>query len=149
MKGIFLTSLVSTVMGLFPMVPLAMLFDAMNWPLFHSWGLAHGSFLIAWPVLTFITFSAVQIATLKKRPAVRDTLAAFSVGFVAVVLIGAVVAVAVTITFKGLLPMAAGESAMSHFTTALLVFAFSFIAILSMAFAITFRWTIRYLDSSK
>jgi hypothetical protein len=61
---------VSIVVGLFLMVPLAMLFDAMNWPLFHSWGLAHGSFVIAWPLLAlacFVMILGIRRATRKPR----------------------------------------------------------------------------------
>ena len=38
------------------MFPLGMLFDDMKWPLFHSWGLAHGSFILAWPALTLLAW---------------------------------------------------------------------------------------------
>jgi hypothetical protein len=31
-------------------------FDRMAWPVFNSWGLAHGSFLIAWPLLGWIAY---------------------------------------------------------------------------------------------
>ena len=58
--------LASIVFGFFLMIPLAMLFDAMNWPLFHSWGLAHGSFIIAWPLLTLLSFAIVQAVVLLK-----------------------------------------------------------------------------------
>jgi len=58
---IALTCIGSVVLGLFLMVPLGMLFDAMNWPLFHTWGLAHGSFIIAWPILACISFGFLQI----------------------------------------------------------------------------------------
>ena len=34
-------------------VMLAALFDAMQWPVFHSWGLGHGSFLIAIPLMAW------------------------------------------------------------------------------------------------
>src|ERR1700722_9739674 len=47
----------SVVTGFFLMIPLAMVFNAMDWPLFHSWGLAHGSFIIAWPMLTVLSFA--------------------------------------------------------------------------------------------
>jgi len=53
--------LVSIVFGFLLMIPLAMLFDAMDWPLFHSWGLVHGSFIIAWPLLTLISFVIVRV----------------------------------------------------------------------------------------
>jgi hypothetical protein len=58
--------LVSIVFGFLLMIPLAMLFDAMNWPLFHSWGLAHGSFIIAWPLLTLICFGIIRAIVLSK-----------------------------------------------------------------------------------
>jgi len=58
---------VSIVGGFFLMVPLAMLFDAMNWPLFHTWGLAHGSFLIAWPVLTLASLGMILGLKLTQR----------------------------------------------------------------------------------
>jgi len=56
----------SIVAGFFLMFPLGMVFDAMNWPLFHSWGLAHGSFVLAWPILTLATF-AIWYASIRKR----------------------------------------------------------------------------------
>ena len=62
MKGQLFTGIGSIVLGFFLMIPLAMLFDAMNWPLFHSWGLAHGSFLIAWPALAAVSFGLIRIA---------------------------------------------------------------------------------------
>jgi hypothetical protein len=35
-------------------------FDANNWPLFHSWALSHGSFVILWPVCVMLfTFASV------------------------------------------------------------------------------------------
>jgi len=37
------------------MIPLAMLFEAMEWPLFNFWAMAHGSFILAWPMLALIT----------------------------------------------------------------------------------------------
>jgi hypothetical protein len=58
---IVLTCTGSIVIGLFLMVPLGVLFDAMNWPVFHTWGLAHGSFVIAWPTLACISFGLLQI----------------------------------------------------------------------------------------
>lgn len=57
---ILLTGLGSIVLGFVLMVPLGLLFDAMNWPLFHTWGLAHGSFIIAWPMLAFVSFGLLQ-----------------------------------------------------------------------------------------
>jgi hypothetical protein len=56
----------SFVLGFFLMIPLAMLFDFMNWPLFHSWGIAHGSFIFAWPALTAISFLFVRLIGRRK-----------------------------------------------------------------------------------
>jgi len=42
------------------MFPLGIVFDSMNWPLFHSWGLAHGSFILAWPLLTLLSFGVAR-----------------------------------------------------------------------------------------
>jgi hypothetical protein len=42
------------VIGFLLMFPLGMFFDDMDWPLFHSWALAHGSFILAWPLLTLL-----------------------------------------------------------------------------------------------
>jgi uncharacterized membrane protein YoaT (DUF817 family) len=58
--------LAAIVFGFFLMIPLAIFFDAMNWPLFHSWGLAHGSFIIAWPLLTLISFAIIRVLVLRR-----------------------------------------------------------------------------------
>lgn len=58
---IVLIGLGSIVLGFFLMMPLGLLFDAMNWPLFHTWGLAHGSFVIAWPVLALVSFGLLHV----------------------------------------------------------------------------------------
>ncbi|MGD1106720.1 MAG: hypothetical protein ABR865_06715 [Terracidiphilus sp.] len=57
----FFHVLVSIVLGFVLMIPLGLLFDAMNWPLFHTWGLAHGSFVLAWPALAIISALAIMI----------------------------------------------------------------------------------------
>jgi hypothetical protein len=46
----------SIVVGFVLMWPLGWLFGVMNWPVFHSWGLAHGSFVLAWPMLSALCF---------------------------------------------------------------------------------------------
>lgn len=61
MKSVMLTGLGATALGFFLMVPLARLFDAMNWPVFNTWGLAHGSFVFAWPLLAYISFYFLRI----------------------------------------------------------------------------------------
>lgn len=58
MKRIWLAS---AVIGFLLMFPLAGIFNAMNWPIFHSWGIAHGSFVIAWPILTFLSFGILRV----------------------------------------------------------------------------------------
>ena len=47
----FLRVVVAAILGVLLLVPLALLFDAMNWAFFNSWGLAHGSFVIGILVL--------------------------------------------------------------------------------------------------
>jgi hypothetical protein len=37
---------VATVIGLLGLLPVGDLFDRMGWPIFHSWGLGHGSFIL-------------------------------------------------------------------------------------------------------
>jgi hypothetical protein len=48
-------------MGFLLMFPLGMVFDDMNWPRFHSWALAHGSFHLAWPLLTLMCFAIQRV----------------------------------------------------------------------------------------
>jgi D-alanyl-lipoteichoic acid acyltransferase DltB (MBOAT superfamily) len=61
MKSVVLTGLLAIVLGFFLMVPLAHLFDAMNWAVFNTWGLAHGSFVLAWPMLAYASFYLLRI----------------------------------------------------------------------------------------
>lgn len=42
----------SAVLGCLSLAPLGMLFDHEGWAVFHSWGLGHGSFIVALPILT-------------------------------------------------------------------------------------------------
>lgn len=51
---------IAIVLGFFLMIPLGWLFNTMEWPLFHSWGLAHGSFIFAWPLLTLLSFGVIK-----------------------------------------------------------------------------------------
>ncbi|MGI4828232.1 MAG: hypothetical protein ACRYFU_08590 [Janthinobacterium lividum] len=53
---------VSIGLGFLLMAPLAMLFDAMGWGLFHTWGLLHGSFSIAWPLLALLVGGSIRCA---------------------------------------------------------------------------------------
>jgi len=53
----------STWASLLALIPVGGLFEAMQWPLFHLWGLAHGSFiLISGPVfvLTFVALGRLS-----------------------------------------------------------------------------------------
>jgi hypothetical protein len=59
-RGLF--TAVSVVAGFFFMWPVGWLFGAMSWPVFHSWGLVHGSFVIAWPVLSLLAFAVLETA---------------------------------------------------------------------------------------
>ena len=52
--------LASIGVGLVLTVLLGILFDAMRWPIFHMWGLVHGSFILAWLLLTLISFGMIR-----------------------------------------------------------------------------------------
>ena len=56
--------LLAPVVGLLLLFPIAVFFDSMNWPMFHSWGMAHGAFIFAWPITTLMSL-AVTLAALK------------------------------------------------------------------------------------
>lgn len=58
---------VSIVCGFFLMAPLGIFFDKMDLPLFHTWGLAHGSFLLAWPMLTVLSFVTIKFLLTRSR----------------------------------------------------------------------------------
>ena len=67
-------AVLSIVLGFFLMGPLAMLFEAMRWAMFHGWALAHGTFVIAWPALTVVSFVALSLVPWFRRD-FRDDLA--------------------------------------------------------------------------
>ena len=56
MKSGVLNGVIATVLGFFLMMPLARIFDAKNWAVFNTWGLGHGSFILAWPMLAYLVF---------------------------------------------------------------------------------------------
>ena len=66
MKAAFylITALVA---GFVLMYPLAAIFDHMNWPLFNGWAIGHGTFVIAWPVLTLVVYCGLVTAEKKRR----------------------------------------------------------------------------------
>ena len=55
--------IVYAICGFFLMFPLGYLFDTMEWPLFHSWGLVHGTFFMAWPALSYVVYLVVRVTT--------------------------------------------------------------------------------------
>jgi hypothetical protein len=42
------------------MFPVGWIFGVMGWPTFHSWGLVHGSFVVAWPMLSLLSWAVVN-----------------------------------------------------------------------------------------
>jgi hypothetical protein len=56
MARLIVSCVLSAVLGFVLMSPLGLLFEQMHWPEFHSSGLMHGSFLIAWPALSLVAF---------------------------------------------------------------------------------------------
>ena len=61
---------VSLVIGFVLMWPVGWLFGQMGWPMFHGWGLAHGAFVIAWPVLSLLALAVLLV--LVRKFAARD-----------------------------------------------------------------------------
>ena len=56
----------SVVGGVILLWPLGVIFSALGWPYFHTWGLMHGSFVAAWPVMSMLLFAAIWVP-LKRR----------------------------------------------------------------------------------
>jgi len=56
--GSILLALLLTIAGIWAT---ASLFDAMNWPLFHTWGLAHGSILFIFPVYFILSLLGMYL----------------------------------------------------------------------------------------
>jgi hypothetical protein len=51
--------------GFFLMIPLIMIFNVMKWPFFNGWAIGHGSFIFAWPLLSW--GALLGIRSLRKR----------------------------------------------------------------------------------
>ena len=51
----------SVVLGCLLLEPLGSLFNREGWPIFHTWGLGHGSFIIAIPILSAAWFYAIGL----------------------------------------------------------------------------------------
>ena len=58
MKGL-LRILAAVAVGFLLMLVLSAVFTQMGWPVFNGRGLAHGSFLVAWPVLSAVGYRVV------------------------------------------------------------------------------------------
>lgn len=61
---------VSLAIGFVLMWPVGWLFGQMGWPMFHGWGMAHGAFVIAWPVLSLLVLAVLLV--LVRKFAARD-----------------------------------------------------------------------------
>ena len=48
-------------LGVVLLIPLGMVFDTMNWPLFHTWALIHGSFIFALPLCCLVVFGLLYL----------------------------------------------------------------------------------------
>jgi hypothetical protein len=63
MRGRKLIYLVLSIpLGYVLMCLVAVLFDFMNWPLFNGWAMMHGTFILAWPILTILAFILEMVA---------------------------------------------------------------------------------------
>jgi hypothetical protein len=63
----FIRSIIAIVAGYLLMWPLGFAYVAFSLPTFHSWGLAHGTFVAAWPTLSILTFLALGYLPLFRR----------------------------------------------------------------------------------
>ena len=55
-RGSLARIIAAILLGFLAMVPLAAVFTTMDWPAFNGWGLAHGSFVIAWPLMSLCSY---------------------------------------------------------------------------------------------
>ena len=56
---------VSLVIGFDLMWPVGWLFAKMGLPMVHGWGLAHASFVIAWPALSLLSLAVLLVLVRK------------------------------------------------------------------------------------
>ena len=63
----FIRSVIAIVAGYLLMWPLGFAWTALSWPTFHLWGLAHGTFVAAWPTLSIPVFLALGYLPLFRR----------------------------------------------------------------------------------
>jgi hypothetical protein len=57
----------AAISGFFLMLPVALLFNAMHWPLLGGWAMGHVGFVVAWPVLTLLSFWALVYLDSRRR----------------------------------------------------------------------------------
>lgn len=67
----FIRIVIAIVAGYLLMWPLGCAWTALSLPTFHLWGLGHGTFVVAWPTLSILTFLALGYLPLFRR--VDDT----------------------------------------------------------------------------
>src|SRR6185295_12559339 len=60
-------SVVAIVAGFLLMWPLGYAYSRLSLPTFHSWGLAHGTFVAAWPTLSILTYLVLGYLPLFRR----------------------------------------------------------------------------------
>lgn len=63
----FIRSVIAIVAGFLLMWPLGYIYSRLGVPTFHSWGLAHGTFVAAWPTLSILTYLALGFLPLFRR----------------------------------------------------------------------------------
>ena len=60
-------SIIAIVVGFLLMWPLGYAWAALSLPTFHLWGLAHGTFVAAWPTLSILTYLALGFVPFFRR----------------------------------------------------------------------------------
>ena len=63
----FIRIVIAIVAGYLLMWPLGYAWTALSLPTFHTWGLAHGTFVAAWPTLSILAFLALGYLPLFRR----------------------------------------------------------------------------------
>jgi hypothetical protein len=63
----FIRSVVAIVAGFLLMWPLGYVYSRLGVPTFHSWGLAHGTYVAAWPTLSILTYLVLGYLPLFRR----------------------------------------------------------------------------------
>lgn len=75
----FIRCLIAIVAGYLLMWPLGSTWTALSLPTFHTWGLAHGTYVAAWPTLSILVYLALGYLPLFRR---TDDTALLIVGLV-------------------------------------------------------------------